>query len=160
MRGGRIKRVQEYVGDEAFMMTYGDGVCDGGELESLAQRVIAAAKHGHILPSIEEGIAGGAIGDAFSLEFFQPGDRRFPARRAGSQDHDARTILLLLGLNDVIAVVAHAHHFVVNHGGTQLFGLGDAGSHQLLAADWLGNLHLTPLGNPRNSPTTRLELPA
>ena len=26
--GGRIKRVQKYVGDETFMMTYGDGVCD------------------------------------------------------------------------------------------------------------------------------------
>ena len=28
MTGGRIKRVQEYVGDEPFLMTYGDGVCD------------------------------------------------------------------------------------------------------------------------------------
>lgn len=28
MTGGRIKRVQEYIGDETFMMTYGDGVCD------------------------------------------------------------------------------------------------------------------------------------
>ncbi len=28
MTGGRIKRVQKYVGDEAFLMTYGDGVCD------------------------------------------------------------------------------------------------------------------------------------
>ena len=28
MTGGRIKRVQEYVRDEAFFMTYGDGVCD------------------------------------------------------------------------------------------------------------------------------------
>lgn len=28
MTGGRIKRVQRYVGDETFMMTYGDGVCD------------------------------------------------------------------------------------------------------------------------------------
>ena len=28
MTGGRIKRVQQYVGDEPFMMTYGDGVCD------------------------------------------------------------------------------------------------------------------------------------
>lgn len=26
--GGRIKRIQEYVGDETFLMTYGDGVCD------------------------------------------------------------------------------------------------------------------------------------
>ena len=28
MTGGRIKRVQRYIGDETFMMTYGDGVCD------------------------------------------------------------------------------------------------------------------------------------
>lgn len=28
MTGGRIKRVQKYVGDETFMLTYGDGVCD------------------------------------------------------------------------------------------------------------------------------------
>lgn len=28
MTGGRIKRIQEYIGDEAFMLTYGDGVCD------------------------------------------------------------------------------------------------------------------------------------
>ena len=28
MTGGRIKRVQRYVGDEPFLMTYGDGVCD------------------------------------------------------------------------------------------------------------------------------------
>ena len=28
MTGGRIKRIRKYVGDESFMMTYGDGVCD------------------------------------------------------------------------------------------------------------------------------------
>ncbi len=28
MTGGRIKRIQKYVGDETFMLTYGDGVCD------------------------------------------------------------------------------------------------------------------------------------
>lgn len=28
MTGGRIKRVQNYVGDEPFLMTYGDAVCD------------------------------------------------------------------------------------------------------------------------------------
>lgn len=28
MTGGRIKRIKEYVGDEPFMLTYGDGVCD------------------------------------------------------------------------------------------------------------------------------------
>ena len=28
MTGGRIKRVQPYIGNETFMLTYGDGVCD------------------------------------------------------------------------------------------------------------------------------------
>ena len=28
MTGGRIKKVRKYIGDEPFMMTYGDGVCD------------------------------------------------------------------------------------------------------------------------------------
>lgn len=28
MTGGRIKRIQEYVGNDPFFMTYGDGVCD------------------------------------------------------------------------------------------------------------------------------------
>lgn len=28
MTGGRIKRVRKYIGNEPFMMTYGDGVCD------------------------------------------------------------------------------------------------------------------------------------
>ena len=27
MTGGRIKRIQKYIGNETFMMTYGDGVC-------------------------------------------------------------------------------------------------------------------------------------
>lgn len=28
MTGGRVKRIQKYIGDEAFMLTYGDGVAD------------------------------------------------------------------------------------------------------------------------------------
>lgn len=28
MTGGRIRRIRDFVGDETFMMTYGDGVCD------------------------------------------------------------------------------------------------------------------------------------
>lgn len=28
MTGGRIKRIKNYVGEETFMLTYGDGVCD------------------------------------------------------------------------------------------------------------------------------------
>lgn len=28
MTGGRLKRVKDYIGDETFMLTYGDGLCD------------------------------------------------------------------------------------------------------------------------------------
>jgi glucose-1-phosphate cytidylyltransferase len=28
MTGGRIKRVKDYIGNESFMLTYGDGVAD------------------------------------------------------------------------------------------------------------------------------------
>ncbi len=28
MTGGRVKRIQQYIGNEPFMLTYGDGVCD------------------------------------------------------------------------------------------------------------------------------------
>lgn len=28
MTGGRVKRIKEYIGNETFMLTYGDGVCD------------------------------------------------------------------------------------------------------------------------------------
>jgi glucose-1-phosphate cytidylyltransferase len=28
MTGGRVKRVKDYIGDEPFLLTYGDGVCD------------------------------------------------------------------------------------------------------------------------------------
>ena len=28
MTGGRVKRAKEFIGDEPFMLTYGDGVCD------------------------------------------------------------------------------------------------------------------------------------
>ncbi len=28
MTGGRIKRIKEYIGNQTFMLTYGDGVCD------------------------------------------------------------------------------------------------------------------------------------
>ncbi len=28
MTGGRVKKIKEYIGDETFMLTYGDGLCD------------------------------------------------------------------------------------------------------------------------------------
>lgn len=36
LTGGRIKRVKHYIGDETFMLTYGDGVCDVNINEVLA----------------------------------------------------------------------------------------------------------------------------
>ncbi len=44
MTGGRIKRVRPYIGDEAFMMTYGDGVCD----VNLSRLLEFHKKHGKI----------------------------------------------------------------------------------------------------------------
>ena len=36
MTGGRIKRIQKYIGNETFMMTYGDGVSDINLAELMA----------------------------------------------------------------------------------------------------------------------------
>ena len=36
MTGGRVKRIQPYIGDEPFMLTYGDGVCNV-DLEALVK---------------------------------------------------------------------------------------------------------------------------
>lgn len=44
MTGGRILRVRDYVGDETFMMTYGDGVCD----VDIAKLAEFHHKHGRI----------------------------------------------------------------------------------------------------------------
>lgn len=44
MTGGRIKRIQQYVGNEPFLMTYGDGVCDV-EIDKLVE---FHKKHGKI----------------------------------------------------------------------------------------------------------------
>lgn len=44
MTGGRIKRIQSYIGDEAFMMTYGDAVCD----VNIAELVKFHKSHGKI----------------------------------------------------------------------------------------------------------------
>ena len=44
MTGGRIKRIQKYIGDEPFLMTYGDGVCD----VNIAELVKFHNEHGKI----------------------------------------------------------------------------------------------------------------
>ncbi len=44
LTGGRIKRIQPFIGDETFMMTYGDGVCD----VNIAELVEFHRSHGKI----------------------------------------------------------------------------------------------------------------
>ena len=44
MTGGRVKRIQKYVGNEPFMLTYGDGVCD----INIKDLVAFHEKHGKI----------------------------------------------------------------------------------------------------------------
>ncbi|NNJ32823.1 glucose-1-phosphate cytidylyltransferase [Lacrimispora defluvii] len=44
MTGGRVKRVQKYIGNEPFMLTYGDGVCD----VNIAELVKFHKQHGKI----------------------------------------------------------------------------------------------------------------
>ena len=44
MTGGRVKRIQEYIGDEPFMLTYGDGVAD----VNIDELVKFHKEHGHI----------------------------------------------------------------------------------------------------------------
>ncbi|MBR5565676.1 MAG: glucose-1-phosphate cytidylyltransferase [Roseburia sp.] len=44
MTGGRVKRVQKYIGDETFMLTYGDGVSD----VNIAELVAFHKSHGKI----------------------------------------------------------------------------------------------------------------
>lgn len=44
MTGGRLKRVQKYIGNEPFMLTYGDGVCD----VAISKLVAFHQKHGKL----------------------------------------------------------------------------------------------------------------
>lgn len=44
MTGGRVKRIQKYIGDEPFMLTYGDAVCD----VDMNQLVAFHKEHGKI----------------------------------------------------------------------------------------------------------------
>ena len=40
MTGGRLKRIKEYLDDDSFCMTYGDGVCDIDLNKLVANRVV------------------------------------------------------------------------------------------------------------------------
>ncbi len=58
MTGGRIRRIQKYVGNEAFLMTYGDGVCDVdiGELVEFHKAHGKTATLTAVLPDQEKGV--------------------------------------------------------------------------------------------------------
>lgn len=58
MTGGRIRRIQKYVGNEPFLMTYGDGVCDVdiGELVEFHKAHGKTATLTAVLPDQEKGI--------------------------------------------------------------------------------------------------------
>ncbi|WP_288876536.1 glucose-1-phosphate cytidylyltransferase [uncultured Allobaculum sp.] len=57
MTGGRLKRIREYLGDEPFLMTYGDGVSDV-DLNVLIQ----SHKDSHKLATITAVLPGGRFG--------------------------------------------------------------------------------------------------
>ena len=58
MTGGRIKRIQKFVGDEPFLMTYGDGVCDVNiaELVKFHKAYGKIATLTAVLPDQEKGV--------------------------------------------------------------------------------------------------------
>lgn len=71
MTGGRIKRIQRYIGNEPFMMTYGDGVCD----VDLRQLLAFHRDHGKIatltavIPAQQKGVLD--IGENNSVRAFR-----------------------------------------------------------------------------------------
>jgi len=71
MTGGRIKRVQPYVGDEPFMMTYGDGVCDVniGDLVAFHRKQGKLATLTAVIPEQQKGFLD--IGENNSVRSFR-----------------------------------------------------------------------------------------
>lgn len=60
MTGGRIKRIQKFIGNEPFMLTYGDGVCDINlnELEAFHRKCKTFATLTAIQPGGRFGVLG------------------------------------------------------------------------------------------------------
>lgn len=71
MTGGRIKRIQPYIGNETFMMTYGDGVCD----VDINKLVEFHKEHGKVVTLTavmqEQGKGVLDIGDDYSVKAFR-----------------------------------------------------------------------------------------
>lgn len=77
MTGGRIKRIQEYIGNEEFMLTYGDGVCD----VNISELVDFHHKHGKlatitsVIQKQEKGVLDiSELGEVKSFREKRPGD--------------------------------------------------------------------------------------
>lgn len=71
MTGGRIKRVQPYVGEEAFMLTYGDGVSDV-DIPALLEQHKASGRLATLTAVQPSGKFGALdIGDDESIKSFQ-----------------------------------------------------------------------------------------
>lgn len=80
MTGGRIKRIQKYIGNETFMMTYGDGVCD----ININDLLIFHRKHGKMIT-----LTAVAVGQRFGvLDIIE--DNRIIAFREKNMDDEAR----------------------------------------------------------------------
>lgn len=74
MTGGRIKRVKDYIGNEPFMLTYGDGVCDVN-----IQELLEFHKKGNKLATMTAIQPGGRFG---TLEIGKDGSiERFAEKR-------------------------------------------------------------------------------
>lgn len=67
MTGGRVKRIQEYIGDEPFMLTYGDGVAD----VNIDELVKFHKEHGHIatMTAVSVGQRFGCLELRMTLQF-------------------------------------------------------------------------------------------
>lgn len=80
MTGGRVKRIQKYVGNEPFMLTYGDGVCD----INIAELVEFHKKHGKVAT-----LTAASVGQRFGVLDITD-DKEISSFREKSMDDGAR----------------------------------------------------------------------
>ena len=73
MTGGRVKRIKEYIGNEPFMLTYGDGVSD----VNIAELVEFHKSHGKLVT-----MSAYNPGQRFGVLDIDESGRRHPATEA------------------------------------------------------------------------------
>lgn len=79
MTGGRIKRVQKYIGNEPFLMTYGDGVCDV-DIQKLVDYHRGKGKMATLTSVIQQEEKGTLdVGLDNSVRAFREKDKYFPS---------------------------------------------------------------------------------